>query len=93
MRSILCALFLLIISASAHSQEIDRNLNITCQDFTWSDVEELVQPYLNEALYAALVMQGQSSEYRTSSAARQAMDNSLPKPVKRMLKALIDAEC
>ena len=66
---------------------------MTCQDYSWSDVEALVQPYLDEVLYAALVMQGQSSNYKVSMAAIQAMDESLPDVIKRILQSLIDADC
>ncbi len=66
---------------------------MTCQDYSWSDVEALVQPYLDEVLYTALVMQGQSSNYKVSMAAIQAMDESLPDVIKRILQSLIDADC
>jgi hypothetical protein len=93
MRKIFVALLLVIVSAQAHSKDNNRNLDISCKDFNWGDVEELVQPYLNETLYVALVMQGQNSEYRTSAAAKQAMDKSLPEVVKRILESLIEAGC
>jgi len=84
MRNICYVLLLVSVSSLAHSKDTDRNLDISCKDFSWSDVEQLVQPYLDETLYAALVMQGESSEYRTSTAAKQAMDKSLPKVIKRI---------
>ena len=71
----------------------DSRLNLSCDDFSWSDIEQLVQPYLSDELYTALVMQGQSSEYRSSAAASQAFDNNLPASVKRILRALIDKDC
>ena len=84
---------LIFVSALAHSEDDNPNLDISCQDFSWSDVEELVHPYLDETLYTALVMQGLNSGYHTSAAASQAMDESLPKPVKRILESLIEAGC
>jgi len=93
MRNICYVLLLFTVSSIAHSKDMSRNLDISCNDFSWIDVEQLVHPYLDEALYAALVMQGQSSEYRTSAAAKQAMDESLPKVVKRVLESLIKAQC
>jgi len=69
------------------------NLKMTCQDYSWDDVETLVQPYLDDNLFSTLVMQGQSSNYRTSAAAIQAMDKSLPDVIKRILQALIKADC
>ena len=52
-----------------------------------------MQPYLDDAFYTALVMQGQSANYKTSEAASQAMDESLPDVVKRILRAIIKADC
>ena len=57
--------------------ENEHVLNITCQDYSWSDVEVLVQPYLNGVLYTALIMQGQNSDYDESIAAVQAMDDCM----------------
>jgi len=93
MRNICYVLLLAAVSSLAHSKDMNRNLDISCKDFSWGDVAQLVHPYLDETLYAALVMQGQSSEYRTSMAAKQALDKSLPKVVKRILESLIKAEC
>jgi len=93
MRKICYALLLITVSSLAHSKDMNRNLDISCKDFSWSDVEQLVHPYLDETLYTALVMQGESSEYRTSTAAKQAMDEALPEVVKRILESLIKAEC
>ena len=77
----------------SYAAENNNQLELTCQDYSWSDVETLVQPYLDDVLLTALVMQGQSSNYKVSEAAIQAMDKSLPDPIKRILKALIDANC
>ena len=93
MKNIIAIFITLLFSITASGSENNRILNMTCQDYNWSDVEILVQPYLDDVLFTALVMRGQSSNYKVSEAARQAMDKSLPVPVKRILKALIDADC
>ena len=92
MKNILIILLLALVSTLAHS-EGDIQQSKLCQNYTWNDVEELVQPYLDDSLYVALVMQGQSSNYNVSAAARQAMDKSLPKEVIRLLKTIIEANC
>ena len=81
------------LSGTSHSVDLYKPLAMTCQDYSWSDVEALVQPYLDDTLYTALVMQGQSANYKTSEAATQAMDESLPDVVKRILRAIIKADC
>ena len=86
-------LFLLLMSSISHGVENKQALNMSCADFSWSDVESLVQPYLDDTLHTALVMQGQSSNYKTSEAAIQAMDESLPEVVKTILRSLIKANC
>lgn len=93
MKNIITIFIILFFSVTASGTENNRTLNMTCQDYNWSDVETLVQPYLDDVLFTALVMQGQSSNYKVSEAAIQAMDESLPDPIKRILKALIDANC
>ena len=93
MKSIFIVLFFALVSTLAHSEDGNHKLEISCQNYTWSDVEELVQPYLDDTLYVALVMQGQSSEYNVSVAAKEAMDKSLPKNIKRILNAIIKAGC
>ena len=93
MRKTFFILLLVFVTSLAHSKDNNHHLDISCNDFNWNDVEQLVQPYLDESLYVALVMQGESSEYRTSAAARQAMDKSLPRVVQRILEALIKADC
>ena len=82
-----------IKEGSDKSTENTQLLTINCQDYDWSDVERLVQPYIDDVLMTALIMQGQSSNYVTSSAATYAMDESLPPDVKRILRSLIDAGC
>ena len=66
---------------------------MTCQGYSWNDVEGLVQPYLDEVFYTALVMQGQNSNYKVSMAAIQAIDESLPDVIKRILQSIIEADC
>jgi len=73
--------------------ENKRVLNLSCQNFTWSDVQTLVEPYLDDTLYVALVMQGQSSEYKASEAASMAMDEKLPEVIKMILKSIIKENC
>ncbi len=80
----------LLISAIKPTHKL---LNLVCEDFNWDAVLKLVQPYLSDFLYTALVMQGESSEYRVSAAALEAMDDSLPEPIRRVLQAMIDADC
>lgn len=72
-----------------------KNVMISCNSLEWNDIEALVAPYLDETHSVALTMQGQSSEYRVSTAAEQAMVHSknLPNIVKQILQAIIDAEC
>lgn len=93
MKHTMLALMCIFTSFIAHSESDNRKLDLSCQNFSWGDVEELVQPYLNDSQYANLVMQGLSSEYRTSAAAHQAMKATLPKVIKRMLTSLIEADC
>ncbi len=93
MKRIIVCFFLLMFSFSSHGVENNKPLNMVCNDYSWSDVEILVMPYLDDVLYTALVMQGQSSNYEVSAAASQAMDDSLPDVIKRILQALIVADC
>lgn len=93
MRNIIPIVLLMSLAGSGHCAEESRPLSMSCQDYSWSDVEMLVQPYLDDSLYTALVMQGQSSNYKISEAASQAMDEALPDVVKRILRALIKADC
>lgn len=93
MKNYLIFALLILLSGISFAGDDKRSLNLTCQDYSWSDVEALVEPYLDEVLYTALVMQGQSDNYKTSLAASQALDKSLPEAVQRILQALIDADC
>ena len=92
MKAIVFFLFV-IMAVSGCESDIPSVIKISCQDYNWSDVETLVQPHLDDVLFTALVMQGQSANYRTSAAAEQAMDEMLPEDVKRILRALIKANC
>lgn len=93
MKRVIVGFFLLIFSCSSYGIENNKPLNMVCNDYSWSDVETMVVPYLDDVLYTALVMQGQSSNYEISAAASQAMDDSLPDVIKRILQALIVANC
>lgn len=95
MKAIFIATLILLFALVLQASEKNKNLNLSCQDYNWSDVESLVAPYLDDVLYTALVMQGQSSNYKVSEAARQAnaMDETLPDVVKKLLQALIKADC
>ncbi|MGK7370932.1 MAG: hypothetical protein ACNS64_12025 [Candidatus Halalkalibacterium sp. M3_1C_030] len=66
-----------------------------CQAYDWSGVELLVQPHIDDLLYTSLVMQAQSSEYKTSEAARQIimMNVDLPFGVRSVLDAIVEADC
>lgn len=87
----------LLVSAFTGVMSTDSYANplstFNCKDHDWDSVQTLVQPYLDETLYTALVMQGQSANYNTSAAASQAMDKSLPDYINKTLKAIVDANC
>lgn len=83
----------MLFSFNLYAIDVNKQLDLSCKDYSWGDVEILVQPYLDDALYTSLVMQGQSAGYKTSEAARQALDDSLPDVIRRTLNALIKADC
>jgi len=93
MKALLCSLILVCCALNVQGHENKRVLNLSCQNFTWSDVQTLVEPYLDDTLYVALVMQGQSSEYNASEAASMAMDEKLPEVIKMILKSIIKENC
>lgn len=93
MKNILIYLALILSATEALSNDREKVLSLTCQDFSWSDVEVLVEPYLDDTLNTALVMQGQSSGYKTSEAASMAMNSSLPDVIQRILSFLVKANC
>ncbi|MDH5433534.1 MAG: hypothetical protein OEY19_06280 [Gammaproteobacteria bacterium] len=82
---------LLLNQTSADNSYTKKTIN--CEDYSWSDITSLVEPYLDDVLYTALVMQGESSNYNVSEAARQAYDESLPDDVKHELLTIINADC
>ncbi|MBU2880468.1 hypothetical protein KO525_18775 [Psychrosphaera sp. B3R10] len=92
-RNFFGALFIIFIVILSYSVVPNRIPVVSCEDVTWNDVVLLVQPHLDDTLNAALVMQGQSSEYHPSAAAIQVMDEPLPENIKRTLKAIIKADC
>ncbi|MCW8830706.1 MAG: hypothetical protein OQK32_04200 [Gammaproteobacteria bacterium] len=93
MKNATVLLFSLLLLSGCNTADHKQSLSMSCEDYRWSDIETLVQPYLDDELYVALVMQGQSSNYSTSAAASQAMNESLPDVIKRILQSLIDAGC
>ena len=93
MKNIIVILAFTLFATTSYSAEKNRSLSMSCQDFSWGDVESLVQPHLDDMLYTALVMQAESSNYSSSAAAIQAMDKSLPDIVKRILQSIIKAGC
>jgi hypothetical protein len=90
--NIFVALLFILAPACSYNGENEHYSSNICEEYEWHDVVTLVQPYLNETLYAALIMQGQSSEYHPS-AASHVMDKSLPKDVQNILNLLIAAKC
>ena len=73
----------------------EQALTINCEDYEWSDVEYMVQDYMDDMLHTALVMQGLSSNYDVTTAAIQAMvePEVFPVYLRRELQAIIDAGC
>ena len=86
-------LLALLITNISYATDKNQPLNLTCKDISWDDVQLLVQPYLDDELITALVMQGQSSNYHVSAAASQAIDKNMPEVVQRILSAIIKADC
>jgi len=99
LRHILIILALLSITDMARADHRnDTSLKLTCADFGWGDVEDMATPFMPEDLATALVMQGESSNYDVSAAARQAIPGpndgyTLPSGIKKILQAIIDAGC
>jgi len=87
--------FLLSVSICvADTQSVSADAgNKVCEKYGWSEVEDLARPFLSDVLYTALVMQGQSADYRASSAAEQALEPHMPEHVKEILRAIIEANC
>ena len=93
MKLIFVVFFFLFATSSAFAKDGASMPKVVCEDVSWNDVLLLVEPYLSDTLYTALVMQGSSSEYHASAAAKQAMDKSLPEDVRRTLTLIIEAGC
>ena len=68
----------IFVSSQVNASEKENSVNKVCQLYGWSEVEDLVQPYMDVVLHTALIMQGQSSEYRASEAASQAIYDDMP---------------
>ena len=80
-------------ATSLEEKETDKLVLIQCKNIAWQDVQLLVQPYLSDTLNAALAMQGQSSNYKVSIAAKEVIDEPLPDIIKTILRAIIQADC
>lgn len=74
-------------------KEADKAVLIQCKHIAWQDVQLLVQPYLSDTVNVALTMQGQSTNYKVSLAAKLVIDEDLPNIVKTILRAIIKADC
>jgi hypothetical protein len=90
----------LLITLSANSYVFDpkqarqsHKVIVECKDIAWSDVQTLVEPYLSDDLNAALVMQGQSANYKVSLAAEQVIGEPVPDITKTLLESIIAADC
>ncbi|MEP1554062.1 MAG: hypothetical protein ABJJ44_03960 [Paraglaciecola sp.] len=68
---------------------------IACNEFEWNDVANLVAPYQSDILQVALLHQAQSSGYRLSAAAEQALADGehMPSMVKVLLQSIVEAKC
>lgn len=64
-----------------------------CKNYDWAKVEALVEPYLDDASFTTLVMQGLSSEYNTSVAAYQAIHSQLPEDIYNILSRIVKLNC
>lgn len=65
MKRVVVGVFLLIFSFLSYGIENNKPLNMVCNDYSWSDVETLVMPYLDDVLYTALVMQGKTQTVKS----------------------------
>lgn len=67
----------------------------SCKEYTWSDIQTLVEPHISGELYTSLVMQGQSSGYKVSAAADHAIELSenYPDSVLLLLRKIQKADC
>lgn len=98
-RPLVLLLLLLLLGNCGLSGETKKGISsssaIECKDYSWEKVQQLVQPWFDEFLYAQLVMQGQSSNYKVSAAANHAlgMEEDLPEEVRVILNSLVEADC
>lgn len=92
---IILPLLLLFGVANACNGDESRNISIQCEEIEWADVQQMVQPYLSDIEYTALVMQGQSSEYNAAVAAGHvlAYEAELPRIVRSVLSSIVEADC
>ena len=84
------------IALSGTSADKKSTSAINCHDYDWGKVEQMVQPHLDEFMFTSFVMQGQSSNYKTSEAAYHALSmdgGALPDEIKTTLNYLIRADC
>jgi len=64
-----------------------------CQKYDWDKIVYLVEPYMDENMHTALIMQGQSSDYNTAQAAYQALGSVDNKEIEAILEQVIKANC
>ena len=87
----------LILLAASHyafaTDAIAENNNSICAQYEWQDIIDLVEPYLDETLHTALIMQGNSQNYDVSQAAHEARHNDLPNEIQGILFAIATAKC
>lgn len=50
MKKVVAIVVLVLFSTLCLASENTTSLNMTCQDYSWHDVESLVQPYLDDSL-------------------------------------------
>lgn len=68
-------------------------LELTCKDFSWQDVVVLIEPYVDQSVHSAIVMQGISSNYDIALTASLALEENQPEVIKTVLKYLVEAKC
>jgi outer membrane biogenesis lipoprotein LolB len=90
----LVVIILLLIGCSGKRSESPSE-HFSCKEYTWSDIQTLVEPYISGELYTSLVMQGQSSDYKVSAAADHAiaLSESYPDSVLILLRKIQKADC
>lgn len=88
-----CSFILLLMFLSTDVFASNNSSDDFCKNYDWAKVEELVEPYLDETSFTALVMQGLSSEYNTSIAAHQALEPQLPEDIYKILSRIVELNC